>query len=89
MPSSSLRVSKLLGGIAPFTYLQFLGHSLILPSTRKFIILPRGRNERCYIALSRLESRKCRCLIRNQVQYRVQPHHLQQHSHTMIRAKER
>jgi hypothetical protein len=38
---------------------------------------------------TRLESRKGRSLIRNQVQDGVQPHHLQQHTHTIIGAKER
>jgi len=38
MPSSSLRFTELLGGIAPFAYLQFFDHS---PShSQKFIVLP-------------------------------------------------
>ena len=41
MPSSSLRFSELLGGIAPFTYLQFFGPSPIRPShSQWFIVLP-------------------------------------------------
>jgi hypothetical protein len=41
MPSSSLRFSGLLGGITPFIYLQFFGHSPILPShSQWFIVLP-------------------------------------------------
>jgi hypothetical protein len=41
MPSSSLRFGELLGGIAPFTFLQFFGHSPILPShSQWFIVIP-------------------------------------------------
>ena len=66
MPSGSLRFSGLLGGITPFTYLQFFGHSPVLPShSRLFIVLTElGWH---YVELTRLESRKCRGLIRNQV----------------------
>ena len=85
-----LAILQTAGRHRPFAYLQFFGHSPILPSHSKWFSVPRGSaNEAGVIShSSRLESRKCRGLIGNQVQDGAQPHHLQQHPYTIIGTKE-